>query len=148
MGRVCAQPGTDPNDSGGGKCGPKPTQRGSRIFRFGSRWVGIGFITRDKIWSDLAEKYLVRSGRKMARSVEIWPRFRRITARSCRSGREIVIIRRKDKGFDSGQVSRVWKPKTDNRPAWGRISFAGTRVRPPESSDRVAVGRTWAGWPG
>ena len=45
-------------------------------------------------------------------------------------------------------MSRVSKEKTDNWPAWGRVSKFGTCVRPLESLDRVAMGRTQVGWPG
>ena len=64
------------------------------------------------------------------------------------TGWKFVITHRKEKGFDSGRVSRVSKGKTDNRPAWGRVSEFRTCVRPLESSDWVAVGRTRGGWPG
>ena len=104
-----------------------------------------GRIRRDlaEIWPDPSI-----SGRNMAGSVEIWPRFHQVMAGSRRiwsENRNTSLVRIT---IGLGRVLRVWKPKTDNRPVRGRVSFVGTRVRPLESSDRVAAGRTRAGWPG
>ena len=46
---------------------------GSGLVGFGSRRVGIGFITGDEIWSDPA-----RSGQNLAGSVEIWTKSGRL----------------------------------------------------------------------
>ena len=98
LGRVCAQPGPYPNYSGGGKYGPKPTQRGGQIFRFGSRRFQV-LSGRYRVYHrgrnlarsgwNLAEfvEIWTKSGRiwrDLAESVEIWPRFRQITTRSRR----------------------------------------------------------------
>lgn len=47
-----------------------------------------------------------------------------------------------------GQVSQVLKRKTNNRPAWGWVRELRTCIRPTKSLDRVATGRTRAGWLG
>ena len=82
-GRVCAQLGPDSTYSGGGKYGPKtdlviwsdfPVQV---LLVLGCIGSGIGFIARNNFWSGSAS-----SGRNLVGSVEIWPRFRRIMARS------------------------------------------------------------------
>ena len=52
---------------------------GSGLVGFGLIRVGFEFITGDEIWPDPA-----RFGRNLIRSVDIWPRFRRVTAGSRR----------------------------------------------------------------
>ena len=118
-------------------------------------WFGLvsGFITEAKIWPDLARsgrnlfravEIMPKSGRicqDLARSRRIWTRFRRKWSESCNNSSERERIR-----FGSGVTG--FKRKTDNQPAWGRVSEFGTRVRSPKSSDWVVAGRTQAGWPG
>ena len=99
---------------------------------------------------DQAEIYSepLRSGRNLAESIKILPDLEGFGLDFVENGQKVVITRRKEKGFGLGRVSRVSKGKTDNQPAWGRVSEFGTRVRHSKSSDRVAVGWTQAGWPG
>ena len=75
-----------------------------QIFRFGSCrfrvvsvWVS-GFIARNNFWLDSA-----RSGRNLAGSVEVWPRFRRITARSRRIWSRMLNILP-----ETLKVSEIW----------------------------------------
>ena len=90
----------------------------------------------------------MRLGRNLAESVKILSDLEGSGLDLVKNGQKVVITRWKEKGFGLGQVSRVSKGKTDNQPAWGRVSEFGTRVRLPKSLDRVAAGRTQAGWPG
>ena len=51
-------------------------------------------------------------------------------------------------GRRAGWVSRVLEEEIRHLTRWRRVFGVGTRVRPPEPSDRVIPGRVQAGWAG
>ena len=104
---------------------PDPSRSDRNLAGFVEIW-----LKSDRILRYLAEIWLdpSRSDRNLAESVKIWPRFHRVTAGSRRiwsENRNTSPIRIT---IGLGRVLRVWKPKTDNRPVRGRVSFVETRV--------------------
>ena len=150
-GRVCAQPGLDPKDSGGRNHNPQPTRVKLRIGRIGSCQFRMHI---GPFWVRYRGSKSGRISTDLAGSIEIWPIFLHILwdlaeislyrwsfeFRLTGFPTEHEICDWKIERHRAGRVLRFLRQSNRDSNRWYRVFTPETRSRPNHSSDRAVVG--------